>query len=359
MARSNKDKTLTDNDRTLLNLQRPDIEKVLPDFFVADSPKLIKLFEKYYQLLDSDNMPNDIIKKLYQTKDATQTPTRNLEFLEDDLLLGNAYFGGFLNKREAIKFSNTLYRSKGSKYSYEQFFRGFFGVDPTIEYPKDKIFVVGPAIDLQLDSDNDSGGQVKIEASRLGVESGKFITDDKLYQQLAILIKSEIPIGDFLNALKLFVHPGGIYLGSEILLVSQNENPITITQDEVGDPIPETLQQTGIASFELAGVEQTTLLYDSDQVTRRLSTKSMIDMYQNATAQQLATGFTTFRKAFTEGSIGMDDSGTADSSGVVRTFAVMSDSAQDSSIGKYDGKLVIHQSFDEHPYRTQFDSDSA
>lgn len=357
MARSNKDKTLTDNDRTLLNLQRPDIEKVLPDFFVADSPKLIKLFEKYYQLLDSDNMPNEIIKKLYLTKDATQTPERNLEFLEDDLLLGNAYFGGFLNKREAIKFSNTLYRSKGSKYSYEQFFRGFFGVDPTIEYPKDNIFVVGPAIDLQLDTDNDSGGQVKIEASRLGAESGKFITNDKLYQQLSILIKSEIPIGDFLNALKLFVHPGGVFIGSEILLVSQNTNTISIIQDEVGLPLPETLQQTGIASFSLLGEQQTTLLVDSDSVTRRLSDLSMIDMYQNASIAELQGGTGSISARFAEGNIGLSDSGSGDSAD--RTYLLMSDSALDDSTGKYPGKLIIHRSFDEHAYRTQFDSDSS
>lgn len=358
MARNHKDKTKTDNDRTLLNLQRSEIENVLPDFFVQDSPLLIKLFEKYYQFLDSSGMPNDIIKNLYLTKDATQTPARNLQYLEDDLLLGQAYFSGFKNKREAIKFSNTLYRSKGTKYSYEQFFRGFFGIDPTIEYTKEKIFNVGPAIDLNLNDNNDSGGQIKIEGSKLGPESSKFLTNDKLYQQLAVNIKTSIPTGKFLNDFKLFVHPAGIFVGSEVLIVSSAGRLRTI-QDEVGNPIGEALLVTSNAAFNIVGEEEETLLYDSDQVTRRLSTKSMIDMYQNATAQQLATGFTTFRKAFTEGSIGMDDSGTADSSGVIRTFALMSDSAQDSSLGKYDGKLVIHQSFDEHPYRTQFDSDSA
>jgi len=357
MARSNKDKTLTDNDRTLLSLHRPEIENVLPDFFVEDSPKLIQLFEKYYQFMDSDGMPNNIIKNLYLTKDATQTPARNLEFLEDDLLLGNAYFGGFNNKREAIKFSNTLYRSKGTKYAYEQFFRGFFGVDPTIEYPKNDIFVVGPAIDFDLDTDNDSCGQIRSEGSVIGAESGKFITDDKLYQQLSILIKSEIPIGDFLNVLKLFVHPGGIYIGSQVLLVSQNTNTIAIIQDEVGDPIPENLQITGEAAFALAGEEQSTLLVDSDGVTRRLSTKSMIDMYQNATVEELAVGADTITTRFTEGSIGMDDSGDGVSGD--RVHALMSDSALDDSSGKYAGKLIIHRSFDEHPYNTQFDSDSA
>ena len=127
-----RDQTLLDNNRTNINLLNSEIDKVLPEYFQEDFPKLKSLFEAYYEFMDSADNPSGQIKRLSSSRDATQVPESLLQYLEDELLLGQAYFGGFLNKREAIKFSNTLYRSKGTKYSIEQFFRGFFAQDPQI-----------------------------------------------------------------------------------------------------------------------------------------------------------------------------------------------------------------------------------
>ena len=152
-----KDKTLLDNNRTLLNYQKSEIDKVLPEHILEEYPQLVKLFEYYYDWLDDSDKFGGQMTRLYRNRDATQVPNNLLQYLEDELLLGQSYFGGFLNKREAIKFSNLLYRSKGTKYSIEQFFRGFYGSDPQVIYPKENIFKVGPAIDYDLDSINTGG----------------------------------------------------------------------------------------------------------------------------------------------------------------------------------------------------------
>ena len=54
--------------------------------------------------------------------------------------------------------------------------------------------------------------------SKIGFNSQKFLTDDKLYQAFAILIKADIPIDKWREAYKLFVHPAGMYVGGQVLL---------------------------------------------------------------------------------------------------------------------------------------------
>ena len=107
-----QDKTLIDNDRRLLNLKRDNVAQLLPEYFVADNPKFITLLDKYYEWMDSGDNPSRRIQDLYKSRDVTQVEQGLLQYIEDELLLGQSYFEGFINKREASKFSNTLYRSK-------------------------------------------------------------------------------------------------------------------------------------------------------------------------------------------------------------------------------------------------------
>lgn len=273
-----KDKTLLDNNRTLLNYQKSEIDKVLPEHILEEYPQLVKLFEYYYDWLDDSDNFGGQITRLYRNRDATQVPTKLLQYLEDELLLGQSYFGGFLNKREAIKFSNTLYRSKGTKYSIEQFFRGFYGIDPVVEYPKKDIFKVGPEIDFRLDSTNDAGEQIKEPASKIGPDSFKFITDDKKYQVLSILIRSNLPQALWNDVYKLFVHPAGFFITGETLVEMvnlswnnqahdpeiANNGGINFIMDEVGDPIVVTLTIAPVGEFTLTGDLDETLLATGD-----------------------------------------------------------------------------------------------
>lgn len=357
MARQYRDQTLLDNQRRLLNFQRPEIKQVLPDFFPEEYPNLIKLFEKYYEWMDSDGNPNEQIRRLYRNRDATQVPDTLLEFLEDELLLGNAYFGGFKNKREAIKFSNTLYRSKGTKYSIQQFFRGFFGVDPDVIYTKDRIFQVGPQIDYELDSNNSAGGQVKVNASVLGPESQKFLTDDKLYQQMALLIKTDISIRDWLDVYKLFAHPGGIYIGSEILLVSENTDVIDYIQDEIGDPIKEAVVVEGVAPFAVQSFADQSLLIDSDGVTKRMTATQFLSAFSDAVVDSYGAGFLDMRELLSDNAPSFDDS-THSAAAEIRDHPLMSDSSLDASVGNH-GVELIKFSFDQHVFDSVYDSDSA
>lgn len=192
------DKTLHDLGRRELNLRHYKVEDVLPDHIIENYPKLVKLLKTYFHFEDQSSSPTDLLNELFTLRDITQTDIDLLSFLEDELLLGQSYFEGFQDKREAAKYSNTLYRSKGTKYSIQQFFRTFFGIDPDVVYTKKQIFT--------------------LNESEVGPSSQRFLTDDKLYQTYAIQIKSELAISEWNDIYKLFVHPAGMYLGAQVQL---------------------------------------------------------------------------------------------------------------------------------------------
>ena len=109
-----RDYTLKDNLRRDYRFtDHPLVDQVLPDYFKADFPKLIKLLEAYNQFEDSDQSPARLVHDIITARDITANDLSLLSFIEDELLLGQSYFEGFENKRAAAKFSNNLYRSKG------------------------------------------------------------------------------------------------------------------------------------------------------------------------------------------------------------------------------------------------------
>jgi len=338
-----RDLTLIDDNRKLLPFHRAEIEKVLPDHIVQDNPNLIELFEAYYEWMEKDSNPSGILNRAYSTKDATTIPEAQLPFLEDELLLGDAYFGGFINKREAVKFSNFLYRSKGTKYSIEQFFRGFFGSDPQVIYPKENVFRVGPGIDFEKSNVNTSGEQIKANASNLGPESLKYITDDKLYQTLSLLIRSTIPVGKWLDTYKLFVHPAGFFIGSELIIEAFNINPLPTLQDDVGEKPEEYISIQVVASFNIAASDDITLLNPGDAVftvhrqdvntTAKLTSDIPLSSIDNYTLQEFLS----------PNSLTMDDSD------VIQVVTFDEDSS--SALPK-----TYTSTFDKGIYDTQYDS---
>jgi len=191
----------TERNRRELVLYDRKIEEVLPDHFKQDYPQFITFLEKYYEWNTSEESPAELVQHLFETKDIVETDETLLSFLEDELLLGESYFQGFADKRGAAKIAGNLYKTKGSELSIQQFFRSFFGEDPDVEYTNEKIF--------------------KLNNSEIGPLSNRFLTDDKLYQTFAILIKIGIPISVWREVYKLFVHPAGFYLAGQIQAVGE------------------------------------------------------------------------------------------------------------------------------------------
>lgn len=194
------------------------IDDVLPEHFASSYPKFITLLERYYEWQNQYDA-TELLNHLFASRDITETDLTLLNFIEDELLLGGSYFEGSGDKRAAANFSSTLFRAKGSKYSIEWFFRSFFQLDPEVIYPKENIFLIAK--------------QDKPESftSKIGPDSIRYLTNDRLYQTFAILVRAGIPVNEWKKLFKLFVHPAGMYLGGEVLL--EGEASLGLTNDQV------------------------------------------------------------------------------------------------------------------------------
>jgi len=300
------------------------VEQVLPDYFKADYPKLIKLLEAYNQFEDSDQSPARLVHDIITARDITANDLSLLSFIEDELLLGQSYFEGFTNKRAAAKFSNNLYRSKGTLYSIQQFFRTFFGITPDVRYTKEDRFMVGE------------------DDSRIGFDSQKFLTDDKLYQVFAILIKADIPVERWREAYKLFVHPAGMYFGGQVLLEATGSFNFGIMPDFEVINVDPVVQ--GEASLG-AGLLVTDLTGEVDSDGRGTYGKLRIDLpgsveeIQNISIDELNQNYRSISE-------------------LVGTSSPSMDGDSSTNVADFSQDRAIFDTMDEVKY-TYYDSDSA
>ena len=237
------DRTLRDIGRRELSLTGSLVSDVLPDYFKEDNPTIVTFLEKYYNTLDSDHDFSTAGKQVFSQRqyvangsgtdsavglvpyiwdsdrnfgyqlqnlpllrDIQQTDNENLTFIEDELLLGQNFIEGTLDPnsiRTGSELSNNFYRSKGTKFGIERFFNLFHPdvVDPEIVYGKDLVMKVGDEI---------------------GPESGKYITDDKIYQFWGLLIRIGKSTNECMDLYKLFAHPAGMYVAGEVVIEGKN-----------------------------------------------------------------------------------------------------------------------------------------
>ena len=190
-----------DKGRRHINLREMQVENVLPEHFGQFYPKFISLLTRYYEWQDQNN-PNELLNHLFSARDINETDISLLSFIEDEFLLGEAYFEGFgeedYEKRAAANFSNHLFRSKGTKFAIEWFFRSFYGLDSEVLYPKENVFTLNNT------------------TSQIGPDSLRYLTNDKLYQTFALLVRVGVPLSKWKDVFKLFAHPAGMYLGAEV-----------------------------------------------------------------------------------------------------------------------------------------------
>jgi hypothetical protein len=99
-----------------------------------------------------------------------------------------------------------------------------------------------------------------LNESKVGAESSRYLTDNKLYQTFAVQIRSELSIAQWRDAYKLIVHPAGMYLGglTQIVGAAGFDN----AQYDPGEAIKPPIVLEGIGGFTTQAFEQNTALFD-------------------------------------------------------------------------------------------------
>ena len=204
------EKTLIDYDRLEISFHKNLVKEVLPEYFTSDYPNLITFLESYYDFLDSGDNFGALINDLYTIRDIEAASLKQLDNMFREFAMGMSQ-SFFKNPREILRNFARFYRVKGTKYSSEGFFRGFFNENVEVVFPKRDIFHL-----------NDSAHVLSAEE-----ESTSVLQDGGAFQILSIMLKVPLAFETYKDLYKKFVHPAGFFLSSEVLMQPQNEDAIS------------------------------------------------------------------------------------------------------------------------------------
>ena len=277
------------------------VRDALPEHFTTDYPKFITFLEKYYDFLDSDGASSfdHNLRALFQLRDTQSIPNSFLPNLISEIAAGNTG-DNFTDANFYAQRIHELHRTKGTRFSIEEFFRAFFQVNAEVEFPKKDIFTLG----------HDSSGPL----SKIGPESNKFIRNNALYQIFSILIKSPLSQSTWLELYKKFVHPAGFYIAGAVVTdveaTISPSAPLSIFDSSVGPTLVSEVLEDAVAPFT-----QLTALFDSDGTTFRSRLDEKVNEYQALTAQDLEKFYSNVDEITTPKSFTFDDSDVRDSAG--------------------------------------------
>jgi len=288
--------------RRALTVGKPAVSETLPDWFTEDNAQLITLLEKYYDFLDDssgDQSFGTAIRDLHHVRDSQAVQEKYLDEIIKEIGNGLQTSAFFQKPRLMVKLLSEFYRVKGSLVSVEGFFRGFFGEQVTIEYPKDNIFIVSE--------------------SQIGYDSQRFIIDNGIYQTFSILVKIGLSVQDYESLYKRFVHPAGFHFAGQVLAESEAALDLAgytgVDSDEIRQNDISGLRLVSDASLGTASptIQLTGLVDSSDGTTFRASLDELVSEYtgdSSITAQRLDGYYANVVELFTPNSFTFDDSET-------------------------------------------------
>lgn len=207
--RTGSSETLKDYNRLRPNMRKSIVQEALPEHYREDYPNLVEFLEGYYDFLDSDRSFGGMLNELQTVRDVEDTKLKELDYIFGELALGVSH-DQFKFPREAIRNFGNFFRVKGSLFSGEGFFRGFFDESVEIHYPKKSILNIG-------------GGQI-------GPNHGFVMQNSAKFQVFSLFIKSPLSLEAWEQLWRKFVHPSGFFLSAEVLL--EGQDGIVIKTDE-------------------------------------------------------------------------------------------------------------------------------
>lgn len=315
--------TLLDYNRRDRNLTESKVREVLPSHYLSEYPDLIKFLEYYYDFMDSDathGFDNDI-QNLYKLRDLRSTELSFLNQIFKEIGQGLVSADYFADPQLVAGLLANFYRIKGSLYSAEGFFRAFYGEQAEILYPKNSLFIVGE--------------------SKLGPESLRVMQNGALYQVLSILVRSGTPISEWRDLYKAFVHPGGFYLGGEVVIESLTDLNLSTMPNVIADSASGVFTFDVSASVSPAALTSITLIYpdseDLDSDRERLVTDTIRD-YSTITVEELNTMYNDIEDLLDPNSPRFDEDSSASIKGI--KFSNALETMDQNMFDAYGGTLI-------------------
>jgi hypothetical protein len=127
------------------------VQSQFPRFVQEDYPALIQFVTAYYEFLEIQKNPQDILSNLMAYRDIDRTLDEFVSKFETEYIDGlpQSVSG---DKRRFIKHVTDLYNTKGTEESFRLLFRLLFGEEITLYYPKQQMLVASGGTWSQLNS---------------------------------------------------------------------------------------------------------------------------------------------------------------------------------------------------------------
>ena len=237
--------TLKELNRRNPDLRFDDVDMVLPRYFEDEYPNIISFLRAYYDATDDNTLTNFFRDEMFALRDLDETSLGYIDRLFYEIG-NNASADYFSDPRFVGKLLSFMIKNRGNEFSAQLFFRLFFDEEPTIQYPKDNMFIVAQ--------------------SPLN-DPFYVVQDGAKYQFLSVLIKSGRPISEWSALYRRFVHSAGYYLSGEVLLEGVGylslSAPVAILDSDAGTI---TLEQIS-GGLGLNAIGEMQLLFDSGDTT--------------------------------------------------------------------------------------------
>jgi hypothetical protein len=116
------------------------VQSQFPLFVREDYPALVQFIQAYYEYLELQKSPQDILTNLMAYRDIDRTLDEFVKKFESEYISGlpQTVVG---DKRRFIKHVNDLYSTKGTEESFKLLFRLLFGEEIELYYPKQQMLV--------------------------------------------------------------------------------------------------------------------------------------------------------------------------------------------------------------------------
>lgn len=111
------------------------VPKQAPEFVREEHQQFIKFLQAYYEWLEQEGNAGYVLRELENTFDIDKTVDDFVEYFKKELLVDIPQTA-LSDKRFLAKQINDLYRTKGTKQSYELLFRILFDEEAEVYYPK-------------------------------------------------------------------------------------------------------------------------------------------------------------------------------------------------------------------------------
>jgi len=285
--------SVEDLNRRNLSFSRSKVREVLPEYFQESYPTLITFLEKYYDYLqgEADDAFKTQINRLFVARDPEQNSTEELDLLLNEIGAGLKSASFFSRPRLMTALLSRFYRVKGSLVSIEGFFRGFFGEEVAVIYPKRDLFVVGE--------------------SHVGHGDLKRIQNNARYQLRSLVYKTGLSVQDWQDLYVKFVHPSGFYYEGELETIGTKEFGLSSTSvnplESDGNPI---ILSTGDGAITTP-FTQIVARYDSDGDAVNdfvFTVDQPISAFDSITLTSLSSLYTSVAEILTPNSFTFDDS---------------------------------------------------